>query len=186
MFKKAIFCLILLGSGFACDNNKTEKTEKSLSEINKERDQEIKRSPKAIQDAVLESYRAFSFKEGSKPDYKDLRSKFTSAAQVAFKRGDSLMSLPVDEYLKSHQENVEQGNLRALEERQVFSKTEFFGNIAHHLSTYEARINSEDSIAERGIISYQLLKKDDKWLIHSMIWDSEKENLPIPEEYLKN
>lgn len=181
MARRIFFLLMIPIFIISCgDGNK--KAEKSLKAENTQKAR-LPENTTAITKAVLESYEGFSFEQGEMPDYDKLRTRFTETAQLAFKRGDSIISFPVAEYLESHKSNVEEGRLTALDEKQVFGRTENFGDIAHHLSTYEARVNDADTVSERGIISYQLIKREGEWLIHSMIWESEKEELQIPESY---
>lgn len=179
MAKRIFFLFMIPVLILSCRDDHADRT---LKAENTER-ATLPENNREITKAILASYEGFSFEEGEMPDYDKLRTRFTESAQLAFKRGDSIITFPVEEYLESHKSNVEEGRLSALDEKEVFGKTEKFGDIAHHLSTYEARVNSSDTVSERGIISYQLIKREDNWLIHSMIWESEKENLQIPGSY---
>ena len=56
-----------------------------------------------------------------------------------------------------------------------------FGNIAHVWSAYEARTAPDDAVPERrGINSIQLYKGEDGWKIIHMIWDNERDGVPLP------
>ena len=56
-----------------------------------------------------------------------------------------------------------------------------FGNIAHVWSAYEARTAPGDAVPERrGINSIQLYKGEDGWKIIHMIWDNERDGVPLP------
>ena len=56
-----------------------------------------------------------------------------------------------------------------------------FGNIAHVWSAYEARTAPDDAVPERrGINSIQLYKGEDGWKIIQMIWDNERDGVPLP------
>ncbi|HSB11991.1 MAG TPA: hypothetical protein VLM38_21065 [Blastocatellia bacterium] len=70
-------------------------------------------------------------------------------------------------------------------ETEVARRIERFGNIAHVFSVYEARHAPTDAKAfKRGINSVQLFNDGDRWWVVSMLWDNEREDNPIPEEYL--
>jgi hypothetical protein len=70
-------------------------------------------------------------------------------------------------------------------EREVARRVERFGSIAHVLSTYESRIKDPDGPPMmRGINSVQLIRGMDRWLIASILWQTEQEELPIPQDYL--
>jgi hypothetical protein len=57
-----------------------------------------------------------------------------------------------------------------------------FGNMAHVWSAYEARTALGEAKPERrGINSIQLYRDETgRWQITSMIWDNEREGLPLP------
>jgi len=69
-------------------------------------------------------------------------------------------------------------------EREIRSKVEKFGNIAHVFSTYESRINSpEEEPVVRGINSFQLVKYQQRWWVANICWDVERPHNQIPSEY---
>jgi hypothetical protein len=72
-------------------------------------------------------------------------------------------------------------------EREIARKTERYGNIAHIFSTYESRAGDPESdpIA-RGINSVQVLCREGRWLIASIIFHIERPGTPIPEAYLSS
>lgn len=60
-----------------------------------------------------------------------------------------------------------------------------FGNIAHVFSTYESRHNPDDvQPFKRGINSIQLFNDGSRWWVMNVLWDNERNGLPIPEMYL--
>ncbi len=70
-------------------------------------------------------------------------------------------------------------------EVELARKTETFGSIAHHFSTYESRRNADDvEPFARGINSFQLMHDGDRWWIVTIFWQSESPEVPIPSEYL--
>jgi hypothetical protein len=73
----------------------------------------------------------------------------------------------------------------AFYERELWHRTERFGNIAHVLSTYESRLGPDDpEPIMRGINSIQAVRDDRRWWIASVVWDLERPENPIPTEYL--
>jgi hypothetical protein len=68
------------------------------------------------------------------------------------------------------------------EEREVHRETRRFGNIAHVWSTYEW--TTADGQAGRGINGIHLFHDGTRWWITHATWDSEREDNPIPAEYL--
>jgi hypothetical protein len=69
-------------------------------------------------------------------------------------------------------------------EREVSRQVERFGSIAHVFSTYESRVKDPDGPPlMRGINSVQLIRGKDRWLIASVVFQTEQEGVPIPPEY---
>ena len=72
-------------------------------------------------------------------------------------------------------------------EREVSRRTDCFGNVCQIFSTYEARrAASDEKPFIRGINSIQLVKDGKRWWIASVVWDTERDDNPIPADYLKS
>lgn len=70
-------------------------------------------------------------------------------------------------------------------EREIWGRTERYGNVAHRFSSYESRVGSEESDpVSRGINSFQLVRYGRRWWIASIVWDIEAPDRPIPDGYL--
>jgi hypothetical protein len=71
-------------------------------------------------------------------------------------------------------------------EREIWSRTDRFGDIAHVLSTYEGRVGSPDSEpVTRGVNSFQLVRTAGRWWLVSTVWDIEVPGNEIPTELLR-
>ncbi len=71
-------------------------------------------------------------------------------------------------------------------EKEIFRKTETFGNITQVFSTYESfKSESDEAPFMRGINSIQLLNDGNRWWIINIYWTQETEETPIPAKYLK-
>jgi hypothetical protein len=66
----------------------------------------------------------------------------------------------------------------------VANRVEEFGSIAHVFSTYESRREQDGTPFARGINSFQLVKLGDRWWVASIMWDTERPDVPIPGKYL--
>ncbi len=139
----------------------------------------------AIQAVVEKTYAGFSVENGKLPDFIQLKSYFMPEARLGFVKNDTLILRPIDEYLAGMKAGLEAGNITRLKEWEIKGRTEHFGDIAHRISTYGVYVNTTDSLAERGIISYQLVKTNGEWRVLSMIWDSETPTLQLPAKYDK-
>ncbi len=70
-------------------------------------------------------------------------------------------------------------------EWEIARRTDRFGNVAHVFSTYEARHDPQDPAPfKRGINSIQVFYDGERWWIMNMLWDNEREDNPMPEQYL--
>lgn len=69
-------------------------------------------------------------------------------------------------------------------EKEIWSRTDRYGSVAHVLSTYESRVGSPDSPPlGRGVNSIQMVRHDGRWWITSLAFELESEERPIPAEY---
>jgi hypothetical protein len=69
-------------------------------------------------------------------------------------------------------------------EKDVNRVVERYGSVAHVFSTYETRRSLEEPPYSRGINSMQLLNAGERWWIVTIMWDYERSDNPIPEQYL--
>lgn len=72
-------------------------------------------------------------------------------------------------------------------EREVWGRTEWFGNVAHRLSSYESKTGSPDSEpAGRGVNCLELVRSGGRWWLVNVVWDVESPGQAIPKEYLED
>ena len=69
-------------------------------------------------------------------------------------------------------------------EIEIARKLERFGPIAHAFCTYETRREEGGELRGRGINSIQLVNDGENWRILSIFWTNERDETPIPEQYL--
>jgi hypothetical protein len=138
----------------------------------------------AIKKAVDDAYRSISFKPGQKLNYDSIRYYFIPQAQLLNFRGDSLDIASIDQFINSYKGFVEANKVKAFYEEEIYGRTDQFGKIAQRISTYKSYINTMDSVSERGVNSFQLVKTPSGWRVSSIIWDIEKPGHPIPGYYL--
>jgi hypothetical protein len=95
---------------------------------------------------------------------------------------EKLREWTLEEFARDAGEFYSQGGFW---EREVARRVERFGSIAHVFSTYESRVKSPDGPPlMRGINSVQLIRGRDRWLIASVVFQTEHCETPIPPEYL--
>jgi len=157
-------------------NAKTEKKPE-----NKPRPEDV-RSPDAIIKAM---YETISGPAGKRNWYRE-RSLFLEGARLIpiGKRihGDGeLEIMSIDEWIEDAQEYLAENDFYEIEIMRQFHR---YGNIVQAFSTYDARKSIDGEPFTRGINSIQLLKKDGRWWIVTVMWDNESKDNPIPEEFL--
>ncbi len=87
-----------------------------------------------------------------------------------------------DEYAEFAGRYFEQNGFFEVE---IARTTERYGNVMHAFSTYVSYHNADDEEPfQRGINSIQILWSQGRWWIHSILWQPEHDNLPIPDDYL--
>ena len=138
----------------------------------------------AINQAVLDAYAAISFEEGTAPDYDAIGALFTPTATMHNFRHDSLQSFDITLFIGGLKGAVDAGAMKSFREVELGGETEYFGHIAHRISSYASYFDGSGEIGERGVNSFQLLKIDGQWIINSVIWDVEKEGQSIPDRYI--
>lgn len=69
-------------------------------------------------------------------------------------------------------------------EEEVHQVVHRYGDVAQAFSTYQKRFWESDEILGRGINSFQLVFREGRWWIVSLVWDEENGAGPIPETYL--
>ncbi len=140
-------------------------------------------SPEAVVRALYES---ISGPRDVERDWDRLRSLFGPGARLLIGRWldrpdearDAVVEWDLDAFVSEGREFwLEDG----FWERELRSRVERYGNIAHVLSSYESRVGSpDDAPVGRGVNSVQLLRHDGRWWIVGILWDVEGPDNPIP------
>jgi hypothetical protein len=136
---------------------------------------------------LLKLYELISGPAGKKRQWDEVRTLFLEGARlrmvVRLEDGtEKLREWALDEFARDAGEFYSQDGFW---EREVSRQVERFGSIAHVFSTYESRL--KDPVGPplmRGINSVQLIRGRDRWLIASVVFQTEQEGVPIPPEYL--
>jgi hypothetical protein len=132
-------------------------------------------------------YGSLGFPEGKGPDWERFRSLFgyptSPCVRVA---GDSVMTMDREGFIAFFTSRITRGTLKSFDEKELSRTGEYYGRIAQVFSTYEKRMNLAGGGAPvRGINSFSLFFKEDRWWIASVVWQDETVDKPIPERYRK-
>jgi hypothetical protein len=174
---RLFFSILLLAVFVSCQTSvtKTDSQNTPLSHASEE---------DAIIKAVDDAYKVISFKKGEKVNYDSIKSCFVPGAMLRNFRNDSLETLTIDQFTELYKGMIASGSVTSFYEEEITGTTEQFGRIAQRISSYKTYINTLDSVSERGVNSFQLIKTAQGWKVSSIIWDVESTTLKIPEYYL--
>ena len=142
----------------------------------------------SIQNIVKAFYSAISAPAGGKLNRARLHSLFVPSGRIAVglppngPHPANVLFLSLDQYADgSDSQTAKEGFFDANPANQI----EQFGVMAHVYSTYESRAHLEDAKPmARGIKSFELLHRDNRWYILQVYWDSERPDNLLPERYL--
>lgn len=138
----------------------------------------------SIDSAIRAVYDVISGPAGAR-DWARFHSLFADGARLIPIRvtpaGSAAVVMTPDDYEKRAGANFSKS---AFYESEVARRVETFGNIAHVFSTYESRRAPGEKPFARGINSFQLVKTGSDWKIMTILWDSERDDNPLPQKYL--
>jgi hypothetical protein len=140
-------------------------------------------SPKAI---LAAAYDVISGPSTQPRDWDRLRSLFLPGARLIENSSDkdgkyTTTVLSVEEFIAAAEPFFKQDGFY---EREAASHSDRYGNIMQVFSTYESRHTKDGKPFARGINSFQLLYKDNRWWIVTIFWQEEDHDFPIPAKYL--
>lgn len=128
-------------------------------------------------------YDRVSSEPGSVPDWAQVRSAFLPQAIVVLRTSrDSTSVFTVDGFVQDFVDFIERANVRqtGFRERVLKTQTLLFGDIAHVLVLYEAHITGSPRAPQRGVDSFQLIRRDGRWWIVSLANEIPTAERPIP------
>jgi hypothetical protein len=139
----------------------------------------------SIESILAALYDVISGPVGQARDWNRMRSLFIpdgrlmpSGMRPDGKVGIRLMS--VNDYIATSGPMLERVGFR---EKEIARRVERFGHIAHVFSTYEGRLETDNTVI-RGINSIQLLNDGTRWWVVSVYWEAERPDMPLPRQYL--
>lgn len=140
---------------------------------------------KEVEMAIERFLDVLSFPDSTSLRIDSLPTLFTNDGKLIANFGKKPFIYTPAQYVESIRSSIRSGQIYSSKERELARNVDVFGKIAHVLSTYELTMTGKDgTIVRRGLNSIQLLKLDGKWLICSLIWDRENNELKLPAKYL--
>jgi hypothetical protein len=132
---------------------------------------------------VTELYRSVSFEAGSTPDWARVRSMFLDEAVIVLRTSrEETTVFSVDGFVDDFVAFIERANAdeAGFAERVLRIQPLVFGDIAHVLVLYEASLRSSEKPPQRGVDSFQLIRKDGRWWIVAVTNELPTADRPVP------
>jgi hypothetical protein len=127
---------------------------------------------KKIQETIEQFYKILSGKKEDERDWDKFRSLFLSedSSLAPIKFNSEKKAFNVNSFIDRQVNFLSMNNFF---EYGLNYKIEIIGDIAHVYSQYEAKRNKEDiKLIKQGVALLQMVKDNQIWKIHSMIWQS--------------
>src|SRR5260370_3826006 len=130
-------------------------------------------------------YKAISFARSEPPDFTTVKILFYGSGILINNSLNTPIPFTAESYIETMESQVAEGNIEQFMEREIHSKTEVFGKVAHRMSVYEYNFaDHELKRLPKGINFIQFVQIESNWRILSMAWYDENEDHLIPAEYL--
>jgi hypothetical protein len=139
------------------------------------------------EDLLLRLYDLISGPKDEERRWEEISSLFLKGARLRMEVENADGSVrsgdwSIDEFSREAAESYRRNGFW---EREIARRTERYGNICHIFSTYESRVGDPNSDpVSRGINSVQVLRREGRWCIASIIFQAEQPGNEIPQEYL--
>lgn len=144
----------------------------------------------SVRALVSALYDSISFGPGQSRDWNRLRSLFLPGGRlirVFSELPADQQVLDVETFITRSEEFLKNSEfeVKGFLEREVWTHSDQFGDIAHVLSTYESYFATDPHVPiARGLNSIQLMRHGGRWWTVTIFWDVETPERPIPKQYL--
>jgi hypothetical protein len=140
---------------------------------------------RAIDYITEDFYESLSFQDGEMPDLETIKGLFYDDGLLVNNSFGKPVKFTAEAFTLALEAQIAAGTLLQFMQRELYSKTEIFGKIAHRVSVYEYTFSDQTEKMPRGVNYIQFVQVDDNWRIASMTWNDENENYQVPREYLQ-
>jgi hypothetical protein len=137
------------------------------------------------QSVVDKLYQLVTFDPGTTPDWDQVRALFIDEAVIVLRTSRTETSVfSVDGFVGDFVAFIERAKVEetGFVERIIRTKPLVFGDIAHILVLYEVQIPGSERGPQQGVDSFQLIRKNDRWWIASVVNEIPMADRPVPAE----
>jgi len=142
----------------------------------------------SAEDVVKEIYDLVSFKPGETPDWDRVKSLFVKDAVVVLRASRTQHNIfSTDGFIEDFKNFIARSNVNktGFLEKIINIKTTNIGDIIHCFVVFEASIPGSQRPPQKGVDSFQLIKKNGQWRIVSIVNEAIPPNMSVPKELLK-
>ena len=160
-------------------------TPKSLTTQSETPSERVPGSPATAENVVSELYRRVTFKSGQATDWTSVRALFDPEAVIVLRTTrDKLTVFSVDGFIEDFIHFIERSDAQrtGFSERIVRMKSTVYGDMAHVLVLYEARLEDARQQPQQGVDSLGLIRRNGHWLIVSITNEICTPERPLPPE----
>ena len=144
------------------------------------------RTPYDTAESVVdELYELVTFGPGTTPDWDQVRALFLPEAVIVIRTSRTETGVfSVDGFVQDFIDFIEKANVEktGFAETIVRKNPLVFGDIAHFLVLYEARIPGSGRGPQQGVDSFQVIRKNGRWWIASIVNEIPMADRPLPAE----
>jgi hypothetical protein len=94
---------------------------------------------------------------------------------------ERFISLTVEDYIRGAEISFQK---QSLNEQEIGRIVEEYGDMVHVFSSYETKDATNDKVLQRGINSVQLIYREERYWIVSLLFNPETTECPISDRYL--
>jgi len=130
-------------------------------------------------------YDAVTFPAGQTPDWDHVRAMFLPEAVIVLRTSWEATSVfSLDGFVEDFVHFIEQAKVgeKGFSEKIVRTRATVFGEIAHVLVLYEAHITGSARDPQQGVDSIQLVQREGRWWIASIVNELPTAERPLPAE----
>ncbi|HXH99520.1 MAG TPA: hypothetical protein VNI52_04575 [Sphingobacteriaceae bacterium] len=139
----------------------------------------------ALDHLTEQFYQCVSFDQERYPNFDTMQDLFYGAGKLINNNFDNPIDFTAQSFSQAMMQQIESGNVNFYAQQEISDITEFFGKVAQRISVYEySNVKSVRQKWKRGVNYIQFIFTEDKWLITSMVWNDEKEDLKVPAIYM--
>ena len=133
-----------------------------------------------VEELVRAFFGAFASGPGTSGRMAALRSLFMTGAVIVRTCGSEPEAYDLDAFIAPREALLSGGGLVDFREWELTGRTEVFGDLAHHLSTYaKSGVQDGRPFTGRGVKSIQCVRTSRGWRISAVGWDDERDGWTI-------